>query len=216
MDSIPVLAKSGAILPLSNDKGNSVANPVDLELQVYNGNNTYTLYEDNELGSAAYTKIENSEEYGKENVKLSFSGDFSVLPKKRDITLTFKSIVVNTSVDGAIGLTEKQYADVTVTKNGAPIPATVSKYGTVKVKIEDIDYSASYEVTVEYSVMPALQQARRDVFMKLLLSEGAFSNRTALYNKIKQAESVGAIVGMIENSDLSAIEKIKLSETFTV
>ena len=65
-------------------------------------------------------------------------------------------------------------------------------------------------------LMPALQQARRDVFVKLLTSEGSFTNRVNLYNKIKQAESVRAIVGMIENADLSAIEKIKLSETFRV
>ena len=214
LDSIPVLAKSGAILPLSNDPGNSVANPTSLELEVYNGNNTYTLYEDNELGSAAYTKVENNEECGKETVKLSFSGDFTVLPEKRNITFTFKNIIVNTSVDGAIGLTEKPYAKVTVTKNGKEIPASVSKYGTVKVTVAEIDYTATYEVVVEYSVMPALQQARRDVFVKLLTSEGSFTNRVNLYNKIKQAESVTAILGMIENADLSEIEKTRLAEAF--
>ena len=214
LDSIPVLAKSGAILPLSNDPGNSVANPTSLELEVYNGNNTYTLYEDNELGSAAYTKVENNEECGKETVKLSFSGDFTVLPEKRNITFTFKNIIVNTSVDGAIGLTEKPYAKVTVTKNGKEIPASVSKYGTVKVTVSEIDYTATYEVVVEYSVMPALQQARRDVFVKLLTSEGSFTNRVNLYNKIKQAESVTAILGMIENADLSEIEKTRLAEAF--
>ena len=88
------------------------------------------------------------------------------------------------------------------------------KYGTVKVTIKDIDYSAEYEITVEYNVMPELQQARRDVFMKLLLSEGALTNRMNLYDKICQAETVTDIIGMIENSDLSAIEKIRLTETF--
>ena len=206
LDSIPVLAKSGAILPLSNDKGNSVANPEQLEFEVYNGNNTYTLYEDNEKGIPAYTKVENFEECGKETVKLCFSGDFSVLPEKRDITLTFKSIVVNTSVDRAIGLTEKRYANVTVTKNGEEIPATVLKYGTVKVKISDVDYTATYEVTVEYNVMPELQQARRDVFVKLMLSEGALANRMSLYNKIKQVDSVRGVIGAIENADLAVID----------
>lgn len=44
---IPVLAKEGAIIPLSNDDGNSSANPKALEFWIFNGNNSFTLYEDN-------------------------------------------------------------------------------------------------------------------------------------------------------------------------
>lgn len=213
LDSIPVLAKAGAILPLGNDKGNSVANPENLEFEIYNGNNTYTLYEDNEKGIAAFTTVENKEEGGKEVVKLSFSGDFSVLPEKRNITLTFKNIIINTPVDDAIGFEGKKYAKVKVTKNGKEIDAKVYKYDTVSVSVADIDYTATYEISVEYSVLPELPAIRRDVFMKLLLSEGAFANRMSLYNKIKTAESVSAILGLIENADLSSIEIAKLSET---
>ena len=214
LDSIPVLAKSGAILPLSNDKGNSVANPENLEFEIYNGNNTYTLYEDDEKGVAAYTKVDNIEECGKETVKLSFFGDFSVLPEKRNITLTFKNIIINTPVDKAIGFGGKPYAKITVTENGKEIEAKVSKYDTVRVKILDIDYTAKYEITVEYTVLPEMPQARREVLMKLLLTEGALANRMGLYNKIKVVNSITEIVGAIENSDLTAIEKLKLAETF--
>ena len=213
LDSIPVLARSGAVLPLSNDKGNSIANPESLEFEIYNGNNTYTLYEDNEQGVAAYTKVENIEDGGKETVKLSFEGNFCVLPEKRDITLTFKNIVVNTPVDMSIGLQEKRYAKITVTKNGKQIEAKVSKYDTVRVQITDVDYSAKYEITVEYSKMTELCGAKRDVLMKLLTTEGAFAIRRALERNVISAANAEAICGAIDNSDISEIEKIRLTET---
>ena len=215
LDSIPAFAKSGAVLPLSNDKGNSVKNPIDLEFEIYNGNHTYELYEDNEGGVRAFTKIENRELSGKEIVNISFEGDCSVLPEKRDITLTFKNIIVNTPVDTAIGLTDKRWAIVKVTKNGEVIKAKVSKYDTVQVKIFDIDYSSSYEVTVEYNDMPEICQARRDVLMKLLLLEGSFTVRINLYNNIKKVDTISALCAVIHNSDMSNIEKIRLSETFS-
>ena len=213
LDSIPVLARSGAVLPLSNDKGNSIDNPESLEFEIYNGNNTYTLYEDNEQGVAAYTKVENIEDGGKETVRLSFEGDFCVLPEKRDITLTFKNIVVNTPVDMSIGLQEKRYAKITVTKNGKQIEAKVSKYDTVRVQITDVDYSAKYEITVEYSKMTELCGAKRDVLMKLLTTEGAFAIRRALERNVVSAANTEAICGAIDNSDISEIEKIRLTET---
>jgi hypothetical protein len=216
LDSIPVLAKSGAVLPLSNDKGNSVDNPSDLEFEVYNGNNTYRLYEDNEKGIAAYTVVENKEASGKETVKLSFEGEFSVLPKKRDITLTFKNIVVNTPVDMVIGLAEKRYAKVTVTKNGKETNAKVSKYDTVRVKITDVDYNAEYEIEVEYSEMPELCGAKRDALMKLLTAEGAFVIRNDLDKKIRRVDSIESIVCSVRNSDISSIEKARLIETFNI
>ena len=58
---IPVLAKEGAIIPLSNDDGNSSANPKALEFWIFNGNNSFTLYEDEfdnyNYESGAYTEI---------------------------------------------------------------------------------------------------------------------------------------------------------------
>ena len=213
LDSIPVLARSGAVLPLSNDKGNSIDNPESLEFEIYNGNNTYTLYEDNEQGVAAYTKVENIEDGGKETVRLSFEGNFCVLPEKRDITLTFKNIVVNTPVDMSIGLQEKRYAKITVTKNGKQIEANLSKYDTVRVQITDVDYSAKYEITVEYSKMTELCGAKRDVLMKLLTTEGAFAIRRALERNVVSAANAEAICGAIDNSDISEIEKIRLTET---
>ncbi len=215
LDSIPALAKAGAILPLSSDKGNSVANPTELELEVYNGNHTYVLYEDNEQGVKAYTTVKNEEYPGREVITFSTEGDVSVLPEKRNITITFKSIVVNTPMDIALNLPEKMRASVKVAKNGEPIDAKVDKYGTVSVKITDVDYTAKYEVTVEYNEMPELARAKREVLMKLLVAEGAFTNRNNLYKNILNVESVADIAASVENSDISPLEKQRLIEALS-
>lgn len=45
-DSIPVLAKEGAIIPLSLSEGNDISNPEKTELLIFRGNNKFVLYED--------------------------------------------------------------------------------------------------------------------------------------------------------------------------
>ena len=96
---IPVLAKEGAIIPLSNDEGNSSSNPTALEFWVFNGNSNFTLYEDN--GRVDFeehnvkTKIINS--FNEKNGTLSLIikapfGDGEVIPSDRKYKITFKEI----------------------------------------------------------------------------------------------------------------------------
>ena len=50
IENFPVLAKEGAIIPMSaNDRDNDCSNPAELELLVYRGNNTFTLYDSNSV-----------------------------------------------------------------------------------------------------------------------------------------------------------------------
>lgn len=97
---IPVLAKEGAIIPLSNDGKNSCANPRELEVLVFKGNNTFTLYEDN-----------GKTDYESDNVKTVFEnilteneitlsvkapvGDISLIPEKRTYKIIFRDTVSN-------------------------------------------------------------------------------------------------------------------------
>ena len=55
MADIPVLAKEGAIIPLSLNKGNDASNPVNMELWLYSGSNSYTLYEEKDSGEGVQT-----------------------------------------------------------------------------------------------------------------------------------------------------------------
>lgn len=112
IENIPVLAKAGAIIPMSaEDRTNDCSNPDMLELLVYRGNNTFTLYEDDgetlsyqngEYLKTAFTVKEDGD-------KVSFTiakaeGTTSVVPEMRTFVVKFKDIVdgkVSVNVDGA-------------------------------------------------------------------------------------------------------------------
>ena len=129
------------------------------------------------------------------------------------MTFTFKSIIVNTAVDTHIGLTEKQCAKVEVKKNGKPIDFEVSKYAEVEVTVCDIDYSAEYEITVTHSELSSLSLRKREALLKLQRAEGPYSVRNSLASMIKNAVSEEKLCGVILSSDISPINRIRLSET---
>lgn len=98
--SIPVLAKEGAILPLSvNDRTNDSSNPQELELYIYRGNGHFTLYEDDGTtmnyrdGAFAETTFEVTENGGDVTFTVFPAvGDLSVIPQNRTYSFSFKDI----------------------------------------------------------------------------------------------------------------------------
>ena len=139
IDYIPVLAKEGAIIPMSaNDRTNDCSNPETLELLIYRGNNTFTLYEDDgdtlsyqngEYLKTAFTVCENGN-------KVDFSvskaeGDGKVVPENRTFIFKFKDIVsanAKVTVDGA------DY-DAKAEKVGNTIEITVTAKAVSDIKI---------------------------------------------------------------------------------
>jgi len=101
LNSIPVLAKEGAIIPLAVDnRSNSVANPDLLELFIYRGDGAFTLYEDDgesyayQSGAYCQTAFAVSEKENKLCFEISpAKGDLSLVPKSRVYLLSFKDIV---------------------------------------------------------------------------------------------------------------------------
>lgn len=100
VSSIPVLAKEGAIIPLDmNDRTNDWKNPKSLELLIYRGNGSFSMYEDDgesmgfENGAFAETVFEVKEDGERLCFKINPAvGDSSVLPAKRSYKLSFKDI----------------------------------------------------------------------------------------------------------------------------
>lgn len=99
MDSIPVLAKEGAVIPFSSVNGNSTDNPDTLELWIYSGNNSFSLYEDNDKvdfeNHSCKTRFTVC--YDEDAKKLDFSidkptGDTTVIPQNRTFKLIFKDL----------------------------------------------------------------------------------------------------------------------------
>lgn len=99
-DSIPVLAKEGAIIPLSMDEGNKTDNPRKLKIKIYRGNNSFELYEDDgytndyQNGKFALTKYSVAEDKGTVSFTIMpVKGDASFVPQTRNYTLCFADIV---------------------------------------------------------------------------------------------------------------------------
>lgn len=142
IEHIPVLAKAGAIIPMSaNGKTNDTSNPKDLELLIYRGNNTFTLYEDDgqtlSYQDGAYLKTpftvtENGSTVGFKIEKAD--GDATVSPTERNYKLMFRDIV-----DG----------NVTITVNGKKIEAeAINERGTVTVYLENITANDTVEIKI--------------------------------------------------------------------
>lgn len=91
LDSIPVLAKEGTILPLSLDENNSYTNPRHLLVRIYQGNGEFTLYEDNldqnkdQVVETYFkaTKGERKKNQKKQIVEISSKGEIAILPRRK-------------------------------------------------------------------------------------------------------------------------------------
>jgi hypothetical protein len=100
VDSIPVLAPEGAIIPMyENDRSNDLSLDQTLELHIYRGNGRYELYEDDGLtnayknGAYALTEFTVEEKDGK--IKFCATpvcDERGILPKERKIKLVFCDI----------------------------------------------------------------------------------------------------------------------------
>jgi len=100
IDTIPVLAKEGAIIPLSADKGNKTDNPDSFEIWAYSGNGSFTLIEDNSKTDYDEHRAETKFEMTYSDNKLTFTinsakGDLSVIPQKRNYRVIIKDLIAD-------------------------------------------------------------------------------------------------------------------------
>ncbi len=94
LGSMPVLAKAGAIIPLSADAGNRADPPKNLELWVYRGQGFFELHEDEGNGtSKSYVSRFEIQEEEKIVFKAytAKSGE-GILPQKRNYKIIFKDL----------------------------------------------------------------------------------------------------------------------------
>lgn len=177
ISTIPVLAKEGAIIPMSkNEKDNTVENPVDLELLIFRGNNEFRLYEDDgntmsfENGAFCETPFIVNED----NSTVTFTiknaeGDTSVVPEKRNYLLKFRDIVKG---------------DIKVTVNGETKEFTeTNKNGYVEILLNDI--TPSDEAIVTLSVCTYLANKEKKEELIDVISKFQISNENKrLFNEV--------------------------------
>lgn len=139
IDSIPVLAKEGAIIPMStNDRLNDCTNPDAFDVLVYRGNNTFVMYEDDgetlsyRDGAFFKTAFTVCEEGNKVTLTVEKAeGDNSVVPAERTFRLMFKDIV---SADAIVTVNGKR-AKTELSKNGKGICVCVCAKADEKIKV---------------------------------------------------------------------------------
>ena len=139
IENIPVLAKAGAIIPMSaNDRTNDCTNPVDMELLIYRGNNTFKLYEDDgetlSYQNGAFCKTPFTVKENGSSVSFTIDkgeGDISVVPEKRSYKLFFKDIV---------------NAEITVKVNGRKRALKTENGKTITILLEGIAPTDKVEI----------------------------------------------------------------------
>ena len=164
LEQMPVFAKAGTVLPLSRDKGNGCENPKELEIQVFNGNGRYELYEDGKAGKY-FTCFETEnviKEEGKayQRLRIFGKGNKKVLPKDRKFTIKFKNITngeISVWIDGELSKAQPAYDDCIALsieylagKNYCIEVAYSEKTLLERVKKKAIRVLAEWEESIEY------------------------------------------------------------------
>ncbi|HHU83761.1 MAG TPA: DUF5110 domain-containing protein [Clostridiales bacterium] len=142
-ESIPVLAKAGAIIPLNADGyTNNFSNPENMEIWAYRGNGSFEMFEDDGItknyqkGACAFTNFSISGN----NKDVIFTiakpfGDLTVLPEKRSYSVIFKDI---TDFESAV-----------ITRNGEEIQPDISrKKGCIIVNLPYSEH-AGFEIKLK-------------------------------------------------------------------
>lgn len=174
INTIPVLAKEGAVIPMSEDKGNSWRNPENLSFDIYRGNGEFKLYEDDgetrgfENGDFSITDILVNE--NENTLKISVSGgtQLSSIPEKRNYTFRFKDIK---SFDGA-----------EIYVNGNLIEHTVQNG---EIRIKNISVEDNIEITVNgftAKTNKCVRERALDCFIKY---NGNNTKKSAVYKAFK-------------------------------
>jgi len=211
LDCIPVFAKEGSVVVLSNDHGNSCDNPREIEARIYHGNGEFSLFEDRE-DAKTFTKFMLTNTEATQTVTLSVEGDTSVIPENRTVTLSFPNIVIHHSADAAMSVNHPT-PEITVLKNGCPCEAKASVYEEVHVTIKDLDPDAIYEVSVTVPPLDSYHEVLRSVIYRLQKMQAPFSVREKILKLLKKEKPLDIIKGYICMSDISEINKKRLIET---
>ncbi len=118
LDSIPVLAPAGAIIPMYKDgRTNDLSLSQSLELHLWRGNGHFELYEDDgetkayKDGKFAITSFTLEEQGSTLRLTIAPSDEQGILPAERELTLKFRDI---------------KHDDMTVTLTGEPITVEIT------------------------------------------------------------------------------------------
>ena len=204
LDSIPVLAKAGGILPLSLDKGNSIKNPEKLEIYAFVGNGEYTLYEDGaEEGKQGSMRTRFASEYvetegaGTQILTISAEGESDIIPENRELLIRFKNIEggeVRLFIDGELTETEEWLTD-----------CTAIRFAFNPKKI--------YRIEVVFKAKTRLEKEQTRALDVLIRATGKNTEKFTAWERIVSAKTEEEFLKEVDAAEISDVAKLRLKES---
>ncbi len=203
-ESIPVLVKSGGILPLSMDRGNVCGNPTNLAVRAYAGDGEYTLYEDGKAegkSGEVYTRFVAKQTQTKgvctQTLAITSQGDGRILPKNRRLTVRFENLPLTANlrlfIEGKERKTEQAFTDC---------PALQFAFETGK----------NYLLQAEYPAVDRLTKWKERATKVLLLAEGNNKEKRAYHTALTACETEKEFLALVKACPLSPLTKALLLE----
>lgn len=187
-DSLPVLAKAGAVIVLDHNRhGNDISNPQVLDALIYNGNGGYVLHEE-ENGKRIDTVFCSTAKEGRQKVTVEPAA-------ARKIRFEFRNIV---------------NGDVEVRREGGLIEAETDFEDFLTVEI-DVEAGKKYEVSVAYTEDPRRRLLDR-IKYDLIRYEIKTSVKDDLYEALCKAEP-DEMPGIIAAADIPKRYRKRLAES---
>lgn len=182
IDQIPVLAKAGAILPMTDEIRaiDTEKNPEELTVRVYPGaDNSFTLYEDDNItegyrqGICAVTEMNLNWQEKTFTIKPS-AGDLTLLPKQR----TWKIELHKVTAEEAVVLVNQTEQKDCCTHNGT----------TLTITLADIRPEDTIEIRLPKNTQVAANPVQQQIFDFLNQAEIDFIAKEKIYQAARHAQ----------------------------
>ena len=182
IDQIPVLAKAGAILPMTDEIRaiDTEKNPEELTVRVYPGaDNSFTLYEDDNItegyrqGICAVTEMIQNWQEQTFTIKPS-AGDLTLLPEQR----TWKIELHKVTAEEAVVLVNQTEQKDCCTHNGT----------TLTITLADIRPEDTIEIRLPQNTQVAANPVQQQIFDFLNQAEIDFIAKEKIYQAARHAQ----------------------------
>ena len=182
IDQIPVLAKAGAILPMTDEIRaiDTEKNPEELTVRVYPGaDNSFTLYEDDNItegyrqGICAVTEMNLNWQEKTFTIKPS-AGDLTLLPEQR----TWKIELHKVTAEEAVVLVNQTEQKDCCTHNGT----------TLTIPLADIRPEDTIEIRLPKNTQVAANPVQQQIFDFLNQAEIDFIAKEKIYQAARHAQ----------------------------
>lgn len=187
LESIPVLAKAGAILPFTNEITAKQAglNPYSLTVKTYAGaDGAFCLYEDDnetcdyERGICVFTRMEYKEHREEKQAVFTIcpaEGSLSLIPEKRSWTLEFA------------GYERKAADSLQVLADGRPLPVSVRydfRFQSVIAKLPKLPADVKIQVFINMDLQAKENHREEACFEFLNQAEIEFNLKDKIYRSL--------------------------------